>query len=476
MIYLKVLFVGGEATPFSKTGGLGDVLGSLPKALKGLGIDARVVLPKHKVTKDKFDDQLKEVCNYRVKVGYKEEYVGIETLVHEGVTFYFVDNEYYFGYRDTLYGHYDDGERYGYFNDAVLKMLTHLDWYPNVIHCNDWQSGLIPLMLKQNYKSIKEYKDIKTMFTIHNIAYQGVFSKELMQFLNVDYVSDLEFANSINFLKTGIQTSDYITTVSETYANEILHDYFAFRMNTVLETRKNDLFGIVNGIDYEQFNPKTDKSLDYNYSLNNYIKGKSENKSSLRQFFNMKESKLPIIGMVSRLTEAKGFDIIKIIIEDLIKENKLQMVLLGSGDPEIETYYQNLKDIYPDNVGVYIGYSDDMARKIYAGSDLFLMPSRFEPCGLAQLISLKYGTLPIVRKTGGLRDTIHPYNKYTHEGNGFGFENFDSEDLLHAVNEAIDCYYDKPNWKTLVKRAMNEDFSWEQSAKKYINLYTKLKG
>jgi starch synthase len=475
---LKVLFVGGEATPFSKTGGLGDVLGSLPKALKGLGIDARVVLPKHKITKEKFQDQLTFIGDYRVPVGYKEEYAGIETITYDGVEFYFIDNEYYFGYRDGLYGHYDDGERYGFFNDAVLKMLPEIDWYPDVIHCNDWQSGLIPLMLNQRYKgrNIKGYENIKTMLTIHNIAYQGVFSKELMHYLNISYVNDLEFENSINFLKTGIQTADFISTVSETYANEILHDYFAFRMNSVLEARKNDLYGIVNGIDYEQFNPKTDEALVYNYNLRNYLKGKSENKKHLREHFNMADNKLPLIGMVSRLTEAKGFDIIKIIIEDLLKEGKLQMVLLGSGDPEIENYYNNLKEVYPDNLGVHIGYSDEVARKIYAGSDLFLMPSRFEPCGLAQLISLKYGTLPVVRKTGGLRDTIIPYNKFTGEGNGFGFENFDAEDLLHAVTEATEAYYNKDAWKALVKRAMNEDFSWEQSAEKYIQLYEKLKG
>lgn len=475
---MKVLFVGGEASPFSKTGGLGDVLGSLPKALKELGIDARVVLPKHKITKDKFQDQLEFVADYRVPVGYKEEYCGIETLTHDGVIFYFVDNEYYFGYRDTLYGHYDDGERYGFFNDAVLKMLPVIDFIPDVIHCNDWQSGLIPLMLNQRYKgrNIKGYENIKTMLTIHNIAYQGVFSKELMHYLNISYVNDLEFENSINFLKTGIQTADFVSTVSETYAGEILHDYFAFRLNTVLETRKDDLYGIVNGIDYEQFNPKTDEALEYNYSTSNYLKGKSENKKFLREYFKLEDNKLPIIGMVSRLTEAKGFDIIKIIIEDLIKDNKLQMVLLGSGDPEIEYYYQDLKKIYPNNVGVYIGYSDEMARMIYAGSDLFLMPSRFEPCGLAQLISLKYGTLPIVRNTGGLKDTIIPYNKFTGEGNGFGFENFSSDDLLHAVNEAVETYGDKPAWKKLVKNAMQENFSWEQSALKYIDLYNKLKG
>jgi starch synthase len=473
---MKVLFVGGEASPFSKTGGLGDVLGSLPKALVQEGIDARVVVPKHMSTKEKFQDQLTFIDDFRVPVAYKQEYAGIETMKKDGVTFYFIDNEYYFGYRDTLYGHYDDGERYGFFNDAVLRMLPFIDFYPDVIHCNDWQTGLIPLLLKQQYAQMDKYNNIKTIFTIHNIAYQGVFSKDLMEYLNLDYTSDLEFANSINFLKTGIQTAHFVSTVSETYANEILHDYFSFRMHTVLETRKEDLFGIVNGIDYEEFNPKTDTKIAYNYSLYNYVKGKVTNKKALRDTLHMAHNKLPIVGIVSRLTEAKGFDIIQTIIEDLLANNKIQLVLLGSGDQSIESYYEHLKQVYPDNMGVYIGYSDEMARKIYAGSDLFLMPSRFEPCGLAQLISLKYGTLPVVRKTGGLRDTIEPYNKYTGQGNGFGFENYDAGDLLHALYQAIEAYNDKKAWKTLVKRALQEDFSWKQSALKYIDLYKKLQG
>jgi starch synthase len=472
---MKVLLVGSEATPFSKTGGLADVLGALPKELQSLGVDARVVLPKHMWTKEKFNDVLEPVCNFRVKVHTKEEYAGIEKTELDGVTFYFVDNEYYFGYRNTLYGHYDDGERYGFYDNAVLQMLEGINFYPDIIHCNDWQTGLIPYILKEKYKNKKEYKNIKTIMTIHNIAYQGRFSKDLMPYLDVEYSSDLEYDNVINFLKCGIQTADYITTVSEKYAEEILYDYFGFGMQNILRTRQEDLFGIVNGIDYTNFNPKLDKKIVYNYSPYNYLKGKQENKNYLKHYYNLETNKRPMIGMVSRLTEAKGFDLVQEVIEELVKED-IQFVLLGSGDGYIEDYFRGLQKKYPENVGVYIGYSDEMARNIYSGVDMFLMPSRFEPCGLAQLISLKYGTVPIVRKTGGLRDTIEIYNKYTEEGTGFGFENYDSADMLYSINNAIEVFQDNKTWKKLVRRGMVQDFSWLESAKKYVKLYNQLKG
>lgn len=471
---MKVLFVGSEATPFSKTGGLADVLGALPKELVKLGIDTRVVLPKHGVTKQKFNDKMTKVCEFLVKVGPKMEYAGVEMIKHEGVTFYFIDNEYYFGYRDTLYGHYDDGERFGFYDNAVLKMLEALDYYPDIIHGNDWQSGLIPYILKYNYKDKPKYQNIKTILTIHNIAYQGVFSKDLLPYLDVEFNAELEFDNMINFLKCGITTADFITTVSETYSEEILYDYFGFGMSNMLTTRKSDLYGIINGIDYTEFNPKLDKKIAYNYSLYNYLKGKSENKAVLRKEMKMATSKLPIVGIVSRLAEMKGFDLIEEVIEDYIKNGKMQFVLLGSGDPEIEKYYKELKKKYPKNIGVHIGYSDEVARKVYAGIDMFLMPSRFEPCGLAQLISLKYGTLPIVRRTGGLKDSIIPFNQFTLEGNGFGFDNYNSKDMAHVIDLALKVYKDKKTWKTLVKRAMEEDFSWKKSANKYISLYNRL--
>lgn len=473
---MKILFVGSEATPFSKTGGLADVLGSLPKELVKLNIDARVVLPKHMWTKEKFNDSLEPICNYRVSVGPKEEYAGIETTVYDGVTFYFIDNEYYFGYRNTLYGHYDDGERYGFFCNAVLRMFEEIDYYPDIIHTHDWQAGLIPYLYQKKFSQKEKYKGIKTVHTIHNIAYQGRFSKELMPYLDVEYSNDLEFDNLINFLKTALVTSDYVTTVSETYAEEILYDFFGYGMQNVLRERTDTLGGIINGIDYEDFNPKVDSKIAVKYSLYNYIKGKELNKKALRDYHNLEDNKRPIIGIVSRLTDQKGFDLVGEVIEELIHKGDIQLVLLGSGDPSIEQFYNELHSKYPNQVGVYIGYNDEMARKIYAGSDMFLMPSKFEPCGLSQLISLKYGTVPIVRKTGGLRDTIEIYNKYTGEGTGFGFENYDAHDMLYAINNALEVYGDQRTWKQLVKRDMQQDFSWEESAKKYIELYKKIRG
>ena len=472
---MKILFVGSEATPFSKTGGLADVLGALPKELVKLGVDARVVLPKHGITKEKFNNQLHHLCDYRVTVGDKQEYCGIEAIDLDGVMYYFVDNEYYFGYRDTLYGHYDDGERYGFFNNAVVQMFKHLNYYPDIINVADWTSGLIPYLLNKKYKHLKKYSKIKTVFTIHNIAYQGVFSKHLIKYLDVEFDNELEYNNNLNFLKTGINSADYVTTVSETYAKEILHNYYGYGMSDLLKSRKDTLFGIINGVDYDNFNPRIDPNIEYNYGPSNYLKGKRENKVALREYFNLEENKRPIISMITRLTEAKGFDLIKDIIEDYLSTDKIQFVLLGSGDSDIEEFYKNLKSKYPNNVGVYIGYSESLARKIYAGTDMFLMPSRFEPCGLSQLISLKYGTLPIVRKTGGLKDSIIPFNKFTGEGTGFSFENYDSGDLKHAVDIALDTYKDQKIWKTLVKRVMLEDYSWERSAQKYLKLYKKLK-
>ena len=471
---MKILFVAGEALPFSKTGGLGDVIGALPKELVRLGIDARVVIPKHKMTKDNWNDQLEKITDFRVPIKNKEEYAGIEYLVHEGVTFYFVDNEYYFGYRDSLYGHFDDGERFGFFNHAVLMMMQEMNFYPDIVHINDWQAGLIPYLLKEKYNYGK-YQNIKTLLTIHNIAYQGRFAKDLIEYLGVDLKPDIEYGNLINYLKSGIQVADYVSTVSKTYAKEILYDYFGFGMNTVLKTRENRLTGIVNGVDYDTFSPEVDTNIKFNFNVDNYLEGKEENKKHIRKYYNLEKIDVPLIGMVSRLTEAKGFDLIKEVLEGFLEKKQFQFVLLGSGDPDIEKYYRELKDKYPHQIGLYIGYNEKMARKIYAGSDLFLMPSRFEPCGLSQLISLKYGTLPIVRNTGGLRDTINPYNKFTGEGNGFGFENYDSDDLKHAINASLEAYKNNKAWNALVKRAMNEDFSWTQSAKQYIELYKKLK-
>ncbi|MFW5865331.1 MAG: glycogen synthase [Candidatus Izemoplasmataceae bacterium] len=471
---MKILFVGSEATPFVKTGGLADVLGSLPYKLAEMGHEVSLVLPKHRKIKEKFQDQLNFIKEFRVGVHTKDEYVGIETLSHENVDVYFIDNEYYFGYRENLYGDFDDGERYGYFNQAVLKMLDVLDLFPDIMHLNDWQSGLIPYIKKYSYDHDERYKKVKTLFTIHNIAYQGAFAKTLLPYLNVEYSNELEYDDLINFLKTAIVTADYISTVSKTYSEEILHDYFGFGMSQLLKERRNRLTGIMNGIDPSEFNPRNDQAIAKPFGLNNYVQGKKMNKEALLRMFHLKDLKLPVIGMVSRLTEAKGFPLVESVIEELLEAKKIQFILLGSGDKDIEAYFNHLKQKYPKYVGVYFGYSDAIARQIYAGSNFFLMPSRFEPCGLAQLISMRYGTLPIVRETGGLKDSVLPFNRYTHDGTGFSFTNYNAHEMLEVIKIAISVYDDDKTYKTLVKRIMNEDFSWEKSAEAYLALYKKI--
>ncbi len=472
---MRLLFVGSEATPFAKTGGLADVLGSLPQALAKRGHEVSLVLPKHRIIKEKFQKKLTFVKKYRIKVHTKDEYVGIETLDHQGIKVYFIDNEYYFGYRERLYGDYDDGERYSFFNQAVVQMLNQLDFFPDILHLNDWQSGLIPYIIHSNYQDDSRYQNLKTVFTIHNIAYQGAFSKALLPYLNVPFKAELEFDNQINFLKTAIVTADYITTVSPTYKEELTYEYFSFGMSELLKDRFGRMEGILNGLDSEEFNPKTDEQIALKFGLHNYLKGKTLNKEALLKIFHLESLDLPVIGMVSRLTEAKGFPLVEEVIEALLAEQKIQFIVLGSGDRDIEAYFNHLKQKYPKHVGLYFGYSDALARQIYAGSNFFLMPSRFEPCGLAQLISMRYGTLPIVRETGGLKDTVQPYNKYTHEGTGFSFANYNAHEMLDVIREAIELYNDKKTYKSLIKRVMQEDFSWERSASKYEELYQRVK-
>ncbi len=468
---MNIMFVGSEATPFVKTGGLADVLGSLPNTIAASSHQVSLVLPAHRAIKRAFKGELEFKKSFYIPIHTKQEYVGILYLRKNHMDIYLIDNEYYFGYREHLYGDYDDGERYGFFNQAVLAMFNHLKLYPDVLHLNDWQTGLIPYYLKTSYDSDVLYQRIRTIFTIHNIAYQGVFSKALLPYLNVPDDPNLMFDDQVNFMKTALMMADKITTVSKTYAEELMYDYYGFGLSGIIKSRYKDLIGIMNGLDNDGFNPKTDEAIEKNFSLYNYLQGKKANKQALQNIFHLKPSNKPMIGMVSRLTEAKGFPIVQAMIESHLKANRVQFVLLGSGDGDVEAYFNHLKQTYPDNVGVYFGYSDGLARQIYAGSDFFLMPSRFEPCGLAQLISMRYGTVPIVRETGGLKDSVLPYNKYTHDGTGFSFYSYNAEALNTVFTEALALYKNKPVFKTMIKRIMKEDFSWEKSAKQYINIY-----
>lgn len=474
---MKVLFVAGEAHPFIKTGGLGDVMGALPQEIKELGVEARVIIPKYKNIKKDILDKLRFIKWFMVYVGWRKQYCGIYEYVHENVKYYLVDNEYYFN-RDGLYGHYDDGERYAFFDRAVLEALKEINWCPDIIHCNDWHTAMIPVLHKLEYRKDDFYKDIKTIFSIHNLLFQGIFSPQVLPDLfGYDFRAfdngSLEFYGSISFMKGAINYSDKISTVSNTYALEIQTCEYGEKLDGLLRYRSNDLKGIVNGIDYKEYNPKNDKYIYINFSMET-IKDKVKNKIALQRELGLPvREDTPMIGIVSRLTSQKGFDLIINIVNNIL-QNNVQLVLLGTGDYEYEEHFKGLQSMYRDKVSANIKFDNQLAHKIYAASDMFLMPSLFEPCGLGQLIALRYGTVPIVRETGGLKDTILPYNQYNGVGNGFSFTHYDSNDLMYVINYALETYKNKEVWKSLVTQAMNSNNSWRKAAEEYKALYEEI--
>ncbi|MEG2789540.1 MAG: glycogen synthase GlgA [Romboutsia sp.] len=471
---MKVLLVASEAHPFIKTGGLGDVMGALPQSLMELGMDVRVVIPKYRGINDKFKSKSKFIKWFMVKVGWRTQYCGVYECKYKGVTYYLLDNEYYFD-RDGLYGYYDDGEKFAFFNRAVLDFLSEINWKPDILHCNDWQTGMVPVLLKLEYVKKDFYKDMKSIFSIHNLLFKGVFSPNILpELFGYDYEAfkngSLELNGGVSFMKGGINYSDKISTVSETYANEIQTPEYGESLDGLLRCRSCVLNGIINGIDYEEYNPLTDKFIAKNYSINN-INDKYINKKELQKELGLVVNKdIPMIGIISRLTHQKGCDLI-INILDRVLQGEVQVVILGTGDYLYEETFKNFQFRYPGKVSANIMFDNGLAHKIYASSDMFLMPSLFEPCGLGQLIALRYGSLPIVRETGGLKDTILPYNKYNGIGNGFGFRNYNYSDLINATNSALEMYNDKKEWKSLVMQAMKSNNSWEKSAKEYKVLY-----
>ena len=476
---MKVLFVASEAYPFIKTGGLGDVAYALPKALRKLGIDARVIIPKYSGIPLSFKNCMENITSFTVPVGWRNQYCGLQYLTYDDVPYYFVDNEYYFE-RPEIYGCYDDGERYAYFSKAVLESIKYMgDFVPDIIHCNDWHSGIIPVLLKENYSEDVRYNKIKSIFTIHNLKYQGVFSKEILDgLLNLDekYFNDdaLKFYDAISFMKGGIVFSDAVTTVSDTYAKEIQTPFYGEGLDGLLCSKAEKLYGIVNGIDYELYDPKVDKKIFHNYD-SRYRKQKVKNKLKLQEKLGFTGNEdIPMIGIVTRLVKQKGLDLIVDKLQELLSF-PIQIVLLGNGDGYYEDIFKYYASIYPSRISANIIFDEELAQQIYAASDMFLMPSLFEPCGIGQLIALKYGSIPIIRETGGLKDTIIPYNIYTGNGNGFSFTNYNSEELLEAVNRALDLYKDKTSWSKLIRNAMLSDNSWENSAKSYMNLYSNMK-
>lgn len=477
---MKILFAASECVPFVKTGGLADVIGALPKEIIKKGIDVRVILPLYKAMNSTYRSQLEHVNYFYINLGWRRQYVGIEKLVLDGVTFYFIDNEQYFG-RDYIYGQGgDEGERFAFFCKAALEVLPKVDFCPDVINCNDWQTGLIPALLKVQYNAIDFYKNIKTVFTIHNLAFQGLYpidrTEELLSLGDVYTPDKLEFYGQCSFIKGGFVYSDKITTVSPTYAEEILSPYYGERMDGMLRARRADLSGILNGIDVTEYDPEKDALIAQNYTAESF-ELKKLNKTALQEEMGLNvDANVPLIGMVGRLSSQKGLDLVERVLDGIMATGA-QVIVLGMGESRYMDLFGWAQWKYNGQLAASFQMNHALAHKIYAASDFFLMPSMFEPCGLAQLISLRYGTLPITRETGGLRDTVLAYNEYTGEGNGFTFFNYNAHDMLHVIEKAVAIYNEQPELiAKLATRAMGGEYGWDKSALKYIEMYENLAG
>lgn len=468
-----------EAAPFAKTGGLGDVLGALPQALAKLGNDVRVVLPKYGCIPEEYKSKMEFLFFVYVPLGWRRKYCGVFQLEKDGVTYYFLDNEYYFG--DVYLYKWNDLERFAFYDKACLEILPKLDFKPDVIHAHDWQAGMVPVLLNAYYVRDVFYQGIKTMFTIHNLRYQGIYSIDIVSdFFSLEpqfFTEDkLEFHGCANLLKGGIVYSDYVTTVSPTYAEEIKTPLGGEKLEGLLSARSNSLFGIINGLDYSVYNPKIDKLIYENYDVKTVKTKKKINKIKLQEKLGLPiDGEKAMIGIVSRLVDQKGFDIIAAAMGELMSMD-IQIVVVGTGDAKYEEMFRQTAWYNPTKMSANIMFSNDLAHKVYAASDLFLMPSMFEPCGLSQLISFAYGTIPIVRETGGLKDTVKPYNKFTGEGNGFSFYPYNASDMAYTIRMALGYFADKKVWNKLVTNAMKLDFSWKNSAEEYNNLYKNLIG
>lgn len=473
---MRVMFAASEAMPLVKTGGLADVVGALPKALAKLGVEVTVVLPKYGEIPKEIADRVKTIAVMEVQLGWRRQYCGIQEVEADGVRFVLIDNEFYFK-RGYLYGYGDEAERFAFFSFAVLEMMDKLERLPDVLHCHDWQTGLIPFLLRTRYANRPGYRSIRTVFTIHNLQYQGVFSRDLLQDLlstgDDAFTQDsLEFYGAASCMKAGLRFADKLSTVSFTYAYEIQSEQYGEKLDGVIRQRAGDLWGILNGIDTEAYDPMSDPNLVVNYR--NSLDKKRQNKLALQKELGLPEDVgVPMIGIVSRLTQQKGFDLIGEALPELLKEN-VQLAVLGSGEPGIEEMLRSAHLANRDKVALWFGFNESLARRIYAASDLYLMPSRFEPCGLSQLIALRYRTVPVVRETGGLKDTVEPYNEYTGTGNGFTFGPPTAHDLLYTVRRALSIYRQEEHWPRIVANGAKKDYGWESSAKLYCKLYREL--
>ncbi len=470
---MKVLYASSEAYPFASSGGLADVAGSLPKALRRRMVGARVVMPLYSCISDELKAKMVFIKSITVSVAWRRQYCGIFEAKENGITYYLLDNQYYFK-RDNIYGYYDDAERFAFFARAVLDIIPHIDYTPDIIHCNDWQTALTPVFLDLFYRDKDPYKNIKTVMTIHNIQYQGLYGGELLgDVLGIpnEDAGIVMYDNCVNYLKGGLQAANRITTVSPTYSREILDPWFAHGLDRILVNLKDKLSGILNGIDYDVYNPETDKNIAANYSVNT-IELKGKNKEALQREVGLPvRDDVPLIGIVSRLVGHKGFDLVKCVFSEFLQSD-VQVVILGSGEYEFESFFHDIAAKHPKKVALRLAFDPKLARKIYAGADIFLMPSKSEPCGLAQMIALRYGTIPLVRKTGGLNDTI--FDSGDGIGNGFTFNDYNAHDMLETLRRAVKGYSNKEGWNILVKRAMECDNSWAKSASEYIKLYKEI--
>lgn len=478
---IKILFAASEAVPFIKTGGLADVTGSLPKYFDRERYDVRLILPKYLCMDAGWKEQLQFVCHFYVNLNWRKQYVGIFQTTVDGITCYFVDNEFYFAGESPYHHIYEDVEKFAYFSKAVLEALPFLDFCPDIIHCHDWQTGLIPVFLRTLYGDENYYTGIRTVFSIHNLKFQGRWMLPAIMDITglpeqIFQADRLESYGEANYLKGGVVYADAVTTVSRTYASEIMTPEGGEGLDGLMRARANELYGIPNGIDYREYNPQTDVYLSEHYDETNFTERKARCKETLQKEMGLPADKdVFLLGMVSRMTDQKGFDLIAYVLDELLTTERIQFVVLGTGEERYENMLRHFASKYPDKMQVTVGYGEELAHRIYGSCDAFLMPSLFEPCGLSQLMSMRYGTVPIVRETGGLKDTVEAYNEYEQTGTGFSFANYNAHEMLAALRYAMKVYYnDKKAWNGIAQRGMLKDFSWEASAKEYERIYDKL--
>lgn len=469
-----VLFVASECMPLCKSGGLADVVGSLPSALTKCNVKVSIIIPFYGLLDDEIKNKAKTVAELTVLCGQQPVYCGLKYHKIRNRGYYFIDNQHYFN-RDKLYGYHDECERFLFFSQAVLAVLPHIEGV-DILHCHDWQTGAIPLLYHLYYEYLPGYQHLKTVFTIHNLRYQGRFSIDYAKTMlgmneRMPQWNDIEYFNDLNIMKAALFHSDYVTTVSPTYNEEIEYAYYGEGLDGVLKSIAHKRQGILNGLNVKEFNPESDRLIDYQYSD---IEGKQKNKEAFRKKYTLPNDNCAMIGMITRLEDQKGLDLIASVMDEIMSLN-IQFVLLGTGNPYYENFFRDIECKYPNRSRCFIMYDEALAHQIYAASDLFLMPSDFEPCGLGQMIAMRYGALPLVRETGGLKDSVKPYNKFTKEGTGFSFANYNAHEMLQIIKWATNIFHnEKEQWEIIVKNAMSEDFSWQVSAKAYREIYKQL--